>query len=110
VVEYFDPYFTAYPEERAAAFRAMKSSDRGPYSSITEFYASISKLNISQTANGPEDEQRSNDLADYETLARMAVKFVLPEFDRGPFVIGHNDLTVQNILVCTLLIHVMTRN
>jgi hypothetical protein len=29
----------------------------------------------------------------------MAAEFVVPEFETGPFVIGHNDLSVENILV-----------
>jgi hypothetical protein len=96
VVEYFDPYFTGYPEERAVVFSRC---DRGPYKSISEFYSCISKLNILQTINSPPDEYTPGILADYEALAEIGSKFVIPEFDNGPFVIGHTDLTFQNILV-----------
>jgi hypothetical protein len=102
VVEYFNLYFTTYPKERAAAFCSMEGCDRGLYKSISEFYSCISKLNILQATNGLPDEYGPKALAEYEVLTRMASKFVVPEFDHGPFVIGHNDLTVQNILVLRL--------
>jgi len=97
VVEYSDPFFTAYPEDRASAFARLPI--RGPYESISEFYSCISKLNLSQASSGPVDEYGPRAIADYEALANMASEFVLPEFEAGPFVIGHNDLSVENILV-----------
>ncbi len=98
-VKYFDPCFTAYPEERAAAFSRMMGRSRGPYESISEFYACISQLNISQGGQRAADEYGPEALADCETLAEMASQIVVPEFENGPFVIGHNNLTMQNILV-----------
>ncbi|CRG89677.1 hypothetical protein PISL3812_06716 [Talaromyces islandicus] len=46
-----------------------------------------------------EDGDREETVADYELLAELAGHFVIPEFKDGPFVINHNDLTIQNILV-----------
>lgn len=90
---------TAYPEARAAAYRTMDVKDHGPFSTITQFYDAISRLNIKFAESDPEEEDRENTVIEYKMMRNMAPKFVIEAFDRGPFVINHSDLTIQNILV-----------
>ena len=42
--------------------------------------------------NTPPDENTPETIADYKLLPEIASKIVIPEFDNGPFVIGHNGL------------------
>jgi hypothetical protein len=60
----------------------------------------ISRLNRKFAIEDPEEEgDRDESVAEYELLAEMAPKIVVKGFENGPFVINHNDLTLQNILV-----------
>jgi aminoglycoside phosphotransferase (APT) family kinase protein len=45
------------------------------------------------------EESRVERIEDFETLEAMIPKFQLNDYENGPFVLTHNDLTVQNILV-----------
>jgi hypothetical protein len=103
VAEYVDPNWTAYPEERAAAYQKLDLRDRGPYPTISDFYAAISRLNRKYALEDPDDEDKDETIAEYEVLAEMTSKMVIDEFENGPFVPLHNDLTTQNILVSFLL-------
>lgn len=60
----------------------------------------MAELNRKSALEDPEEEgDRDVTVAEYELLAELSDKIIIKEFESGPFVINHNDLTVQNILV-----------
>lgn len=60
----------------------------------------MAELNRKSALEDPEEEgDRDVTVAEYELLAELADKIIIKEFESGPFIINHNDLTVQNILV-----------
>lgn len=99
VEEYFDPIWIGCSSERAKVFKSLRKCDRGPYDSITAYYLGIAELNYQQALAGPPEVYGPEGVDLYETLADMTLCIALPEFEKGPFVIAHNDLTLQNILV-----------
>lgn len=77
-------------------------NQRGPFHSNSEWYRAITQLNRQFSLTDPEEEARAEAVGDYELLSEFSDRAVLKEYDNGPFVIHHNDLTVQNILVCAV--------
>lgn len=60
----------------------------------------MTELNRKFALEDPEEEDNREEIvADYELLAELLDNFVIKDLANGPFVINHNDLTVQNILV-----------
>lgn len=101
---YVDPSGTAYPKHRAAVYEALNPRYKGPFSSVSDWYNAMAELNRNFALKDPElESDREATLADYELLAELSGKIVVEEYRNGPFVINHNDLTVQNILVGTIL-------
>jgi hypothetical protein len=105
VAEYSDMY-TAYPEERASAYNKLRKNKKGPFSSISEFYDAMSDLNDLSVQEDPKshDEEETDkelEVLQYKQLREMASNFIVDSFNNGPFVINHDDLTIQNILVST---------
>ncbi|KAH8704834.1 hypothetical protein BGW36DRAFT_421425 [Talaromyces proteolyticus] len=100
VAPYTETNATAYPQYKAIAYNKLSPQHKGPFSSVLEWYNAIAELNRKYALGDPdEEEDRDETVADYELLAELAEHFVVPEFANGPFVINHNDLTIQNILV-----------
>ncbi|KAI9814083.1 MAG: hypothetical protein M1826_002328 [Phylliscum demangeonii] len=96
---------TGDPKERASAYSKLAKEKQGPFSSISAFYEAMSDLNdvfVKEDAES-EDEEEATDkelvASQYQQLRGMAPKFILADYQNGPFVINHNDLTGQNILV-----------
>ena len=56
-------------------------------------------LNRKSTLQDPDEDEKDIAIAEYELLAELSDKVIVEEFETGPFVINHNDLTIQNILV-----------
>lgn len=97
---YIDPNATAYPDYRAAAYNELSPGFKGPFTSISDWYNAMTELNRKSALNVLEDEGEKDEiLADYEILAEFADVIAIEEFRNGPFVVNHNDLTIQNILV-----------
>jgi len=96
---YVDPNGTAYPRVKASIYRSMDAKYHGPFCTISDFYRGMSQLNIRYALEDPEEEDRDVAVAEYKLLQEMSPKFIIEAFDKGPFVINHNDLTIQNILV-----------
>ncbi|KAM5443291.1 hypothetical protein MferCBS31731_001612 [Microsporum ferrugineum] len=97
---YIDPNSTACPQPRATAYSSLSDAHKGPFPSIHEWYEAMAQLNRRASLDSLESEEDGDEtVADYEILANLSNKIVVKEFDNGPFVINHNDLTVQNILV-----------
>ncbi|KAK3375763.1 hypothetical protein B0T24DRAFT_525320 [Lasiosphaeria ovina] len=64
------------------------------------------KFNIELVTRFPEEYGTSTEweawpeaIADYNALGELAAAVVVPEFDKGPFFIFHNQLEMNNILV-----------
>jgi hypothetical protein len=77
---------------------------RGPFSSVSAWYNAMAELNRKFALGDPEEEgSKEETVVDYELLAELVDSFVIQDFASGPFVINHNDLTVQNILVSMVL-------
>jgi hypothetical protein len=97
---YTETHATAYPQHKAVAYSQLDVHHQGPFSPATDWYSAMAELNRKYAVGDPEEEvDRDKTVADYELFAELADHFVIPEFKDGPFVINHNDLTVQNILV-----------
>ncbi|RJE18528.1 hypothetical protein PHISCL_09132 [Aspergillus sclerotialis] len=97
---YVDSSGTAYPKQRAAAYKALSARYKGPFPSVSDWYDAMAELNRKFSLEDPEEEgDRDVTVAEYELLAELSDKIIVDEFKSGPFVINHNDLTVQNILV-----------
>ncbi|KAI9824658.1 MAG: hypothetical protein M1826_007297 [Phylliscum demangeonii] len=96
---------TAYPKQRASAYSKLAKAKQGPFSSISDFYEAMSDLNdifVDEDAESEDEEEMTDkELArlQYQQLRGMAPKFILDDFQNGPFVINHDDLTGPNILV-----------
>ena len=85
-------------------FKSLESCDRGPFSTVTSFYHAQCVLGKEHAQINPEEEDIGETVEDFETLDVMIPKFRINDYENGPFVVAHNDLTVQNILV-SLQIH-----
>ncbi|RJE25068.1 Phosphotransferase enzyme family [Aspergillus sclerotialis] len=96
---YVDPAGTAYPEHRALAYETLSAHQKGPYSSISDWYKAMAVLNRRSALHDPDEEDKDVAVAEYELLAELSDKVIVKEFETGPFVVNHNDLTIQNILV-----------
>jgi hypothetical protein len=95
--------FIAYPEAKASAYHALMEEQRGPYSSVSQFYQAMADLNDHYVLLEPEiePEEKETDRAMYREVGQLAPAFIVPALDHGPFVISHDDLAPQNILVST---------
>jgi len=81
------------------AFKSLESSYRGPFSTVSEFYHASCLLGKAHARTDPKEESPEQAIEDFETLNKMIPKLRIDEYENGPFVLFHNDLTVQNILV-----------
>lgn len=64
------------------------------------WYNATTELNQTCALQDSEEEdERDRTVTEYELLAELSDKIIAKEFRSGPFVIDHNDLMVQNILV-----------
>ncbi|EEP81332.1 predicted protein [Uncinocarpus reesii 1704] len=98
---YIDPNSTAYPQHRATAYKSLDCLHKGPFSSVQEWYSAMAQLNRKASLDDLDEEDGDEVVADYEILASFTHKVLVKEYENGPFVLNHNDLTVQNILVRT---------
>jgi hypothetical protein len=99
VAPYTETNATAFPQYKTITYNKLSPQQKGPFTSISGWYNSMAELNRKFALGDPEEEDRDETVADYELLAELAEHFVIPEFEHGPFVLNHNDLTIQNILV-----------
>ncbi|MCJ1263046.1 hypothetical protein MMC22_002916 [Lobaria immixta] len=97
---------TLYSERRASAYDKLFKDKQGPFSSVSDFYEAMSDLNDLYACEDPESEDEEEEETDkeievsqFKQLRGMAPTFIVHDFDNGPFVIHHDDLTLQNILV-----------
>lgn len=98
---YTETNATAYPKYKAVAYKKLEARYKGPFSSTSEWHQAMAELNRKVRIEDPEVEgDRAEIVAEYELLAELSDHFVIREFSQGPFVLNHNDLTLQNILVC----------
>lgn len=74
-------------------YKALSSRHKGPFTSVSDWYNAIRSWTESLLRCLPKT------VADYEILAKLSDNIIVEGFRSGPFVINHNDLTVQNILV-----------
>ena len=63
------------------------------------WYNATTELNQMCALQNSEEDERDITVTEYELLAQLSDKIIAKEFRSGPFVIDHNDLMVQNILV-----------
>ena len=97
---YVDQNGTAYPKHRAAVYNTLSNCYKGPFSSVSDWYNAMAELNRKFALEDPEEEfDRDVTVAEYELLAELSENIIIEKFQDGPFVINHNDLTVQNMLV-----------
>lgn len=60
----------------------------------------MAELNRKSALQDPEEgSDRDITVAEYELLTELSDNIIVEEFRSRPFVINHNDLTVQTILV-----------
>lgn len=76
---------------------------RGPYTSVSDYLFGISTLKKS----APHDDL-AYDRFSFGTYLESLIPYALkPEWQRGPFVLSHDDFNVQNILVDPLQGHIV---
>ena len=99
ITEYLDSGIV-YSEERGKIFEA--SSIKGPFSTVSEYHSALLSLNHNFALVNPEDED-----GDYLRSVRqchlLQPKLSLQQYENGPFVVNHDDLSSSNILVCCRL-------
>ncbi|KAK2754782.1 hypothetical protein FQN54_006675 [Arachnomyces sp. PD_36] len=97
---FVDSTGTAHPQCKAEMYQSLKPQHRGPYKSTSAWYRGMASLNRRYALVDPdEDDTRDETVAQYEILTELAPRIISKTFNKGPFVIHHNDLTTQNILV-----------
>lgn len=96
---YVDSNGTAYPKAKAEAYMSLESHHRGPFATTSDWYDAMALSQRNFVLADPEEESRDSSIAEYELLAEFAPKIVSAAYEKGPFVVNHNDLTPQNILV-----------
>lgn len=97
---YVDIMNTASQKQRTETFESLSPHHKGPFSSASGWYAGMLELNRKSAIDDPdEEEDKDANVAQFEVLAELSADVIVEKFNEGPFVINHNDLTVQNILV-----------
>lgn len=97
---YVDIMDTASQKQRTQTYQSPSPHHKGPFSSTSDWYAAMSELNRKSAIEDPdEEEDKDVNVAQFELLAELSRDIIVEKFNDGPFVINHNDLTVQNILV-----------
>ncbi|KAF8963627.1 hypothetical protein BDZ97DRAFT_985523 [Flammula alnicola] len=95
VSEYFDAGIL-FPPERGQIYDA--SSSKGPFSTVSEYHSAILSLNENFAAVDEEDED-GDYLCSVQQCHLIQPKISLPQYEKGPFVLNHDDLSSSNILV-----------
>ncbi|KAF8816734.1 hypothetical protein BYT27DRAFT_7237737 [Phlegmacium glaucopus] len=95
IAEYFDSGIV-YPEERGKIYEA--SSIKGPFSTVSEYHSALLSLNHNFALADPEDED-GDYLRSVQQCRLLQPKLSLPQYENGPFVVNHDDLSSSNILV-----------
>lgn len=81
-------------------YETLSSHHKGPFSSVSDWYNAMAELNRKSALQDPEEgSDRDITVAEYELLTELSDNIIVEEFRSRPFVINHNDLTVQTILV-----------
>jgi hypothetical protein len=119
-----DPQFSIGPVVAIPFFygnRIKLPSDRGPFATSAEWISSLLKLQIASTthlmANPPkdcnvDDGYDSDDISEFNGIIKVSSDLLslVPEFfldtDREEFVLYHNDLSTNNILIDPITHHV----
>lgn len=95
---YNETNVTAHQQNKAVAYNQLEPHHQGPFSSIPDWYNAMAEFNRKYAVVAMV-QNREELVADYELLAELADHFVIPEFKDGPFVIDHNNLSIDNIFV-----------
>ena len=95
VAEYFDAG-TLFPQERGDIYEA--SPFKGPFNTVSEFHSVLLSLNHDYALVDTEDEN-GEFLLSVGQCRLAEPKISLPQYESGPFVINHDDLSSSNILV-----------
>jgi len=93
--EYFDAGIV-YPQERGEIYDA--SSFKGPFSTVSEYHSAILSLNENYAVVDKEDED-GDYLRSVQQCRLLQPKMSLPQYENGPFVVHHDDLSSSNLLV-----------
>lgn len=95
---------------------------KGPYISMSSWYHSMSKLNYQHSILAYKEEVAARDerigvksrqrMANFLILNEIGESIVMKEnvslFDKGPFVLNHDDLSWENILVSFKMLYPMS--
>ena len=95
VGEYFDAGIL-FPEARGQIYEA--SSCKGPFSTVSEFHSTLLSLN-ENFATVDEEVDDGAYLRSVQQCRLIQPKVSLSQYERGPFVLNHNDLSSANVLV-----------
>ncbi|KAF8523919.1 hypothetical protein BU17DRAFT_43392 [Hysterangium stoloniferum] len=98
VEEYVTPTLVS-SEARQRVWNALPLSLKGPYTRASSFYSAIMDFNETVGLHYASAESDSGYLSSVRQCRRVADLLALPEFETGPFVIEHDDLSSANILV-----------
>jgi len=99
VGEYFDTGIL-FPEARGQIYEA--SSCKGPFSTVSEFHSALLSLNENFAAVDEEDDDGAY-LRSVQQCRLIQPKVSPPQYEKGPFVLNHDDLSSANVLVRSLL-------
>jgi hypothetical protein len=89
-----------FPQERGEIYEA--SPFKGPFSTVSEFHSVLLSLNHDYVLVNTEDEN-GEFLLSVGQCRLAQPKISLPQYENGPFVVNHDDLSSSNILVCCCL-------
>ena len=98
VGEYFDAGIL-FPQARGQIYEA--SSCKGPFSTISEFHSALFSLNENFAAVDEEDDDDAY-LRSVQQCRLIQPKVSLPQYESGPFILNHDNLSSANFLVCSL--------
>ncbi|KAI9674496.1 MAG: hypothetical protein M1817_001834 [Caeruleum heppii] len=98
---FVSPIATASPAAKTAVYDRMSAREKGPYATTAEFYDNMAHLSLQYTREdlNDEDEDPERFVNTFEMLKHLWPHFVMKDFNKGPFVIQHDDLNLSNILV-----------
>ena len=87
-----------YPQARGQIYEASLS--KGPFSTTSDFQAALMSLNEKYAGIDGIDEDREYLRSVQQTrLLCLRPEISPPQYENGPFVLGHDDLSSSDILV-----------
>ncbi|KAF8529619.1 hypothetical protein BU17DRAFT_36643 [Hysterangium stoloniferum] len=98
IEEYVTPTLVS-SEARQRVWNALPLPLKGPYTRASSFYSAIMDFNETVGLHYASADSDSKYLSSVRQCRQVADLLALPEFETGPFVIEHDDLSSANILV-----------